>query len=422
MKKENAFCLSLLLSMMWLAIFPTDALAQSESVEINNKYYLVVAAFDKSRESNAQTFVRNLSDKGQQAQYTSIPGRRWFFVVLKGTDDFGEAMTQMYMNRKSGQHPKCWVYRNRAYDPNKKEMDPKPVEETPTTENESIPTEQDTTSVVSIESQDSIVKDNTTNAPEMVVGQEIEEIRIGPKRTTDAPGKMFYFNVFAEVTGDRLDGEVSIIDPHKVMLIKTVKGNRAYELRNHNSNPAFVLTCETFGFRKLQHEINYNSPFTDSEAPYVVGVNDTVVVNFEMIRYKKDDIFTLFHVYFHKDAEVMRRDSQFELDQLQNMMEANPNYKIRIHGHTNGNSFGKIVHRISDNQFFTLNDSNGSGKGSAKKLSETRADVLKEYLVSKGVADDRIETVGWGGKRMIYDKNSEQAKKNVRVEIEIIED
>ncbi len=57
---------------------------------------------------------------------------------------------------------------------------------------------------------------------------------------------------------------------------------------------------------------------------------------------------------------------------------------------------------------------------SAKDLSYNRAEVIKEYLVANGIAADRVEIKAWGGKRPIYDKRSANAKKNVRVEVEIL--
>jgi outer membrane protein OmpA-like peptidoglycan-associated protein len=55
-------------------------------------------------------------------------------------------------------------------------------------------------------------------------------------------------------------------------------------------------------------------------------------------------------------------------------------------------------------------------------LSYNRADVVKEYLVSKGIEPGRVSLKAWGGRRPLYDKNSANAKKNVRVVVEILED
>ena len=72
--------------------------------------------------------------------------------------------------------------------------------------------------------------------------------------------------------------------------------------------------------------------------------------------------------------------------------------------------------------FFSLANDVNDGSGSAKELSKQRALAIKEWLVSQGVAEDRIEIKAWGGGRMIHDKNSVNAKKNVRVDVEILEE
>jgi outer membrane protein OmpA-like peptidoglycan-associated protein len=42
--------------------------------------------------------------------------------------------------------------------------------------------------------------------------------------------------------------------------------------------------------------------------------------------------------------------------------------------------------------------------------------------VANGISSDRIEIKAWGGSRMIHDKTSVHARKNVRVEVEVLED
>ena len=47
---------------------------------------------------------------------------------------------------------------------------------------------------------------------------------------------------------------------------------------------------------------------------------------------------------------------------------------------------------------------------------------MKDYMASLGIDPNRMELKGWGGRRPIYDKNSANAKRNVRVAVEILED
>ncbi|MEM9858640.1 MAG: OmpA family protein, partial [Bacteroidota bacterium] len=83
----------------------------------------------------------------------------------------------------------------------------------------------------------------------------------------------------------------------------------------------------------------------------------------------------------------------------------------------------KIIHLDpEDKNFFSLKADHLETNGSAKKLSLFRAYTIQHWLIDQGIAENRMEIKGWGGKKMIYDKHDSQADKNVRVEIEITAD
>jgi outer membrane protein OmpA-like peptidoglycan-associated protein len=82
---------------------------------------------------------------------------------------------------------------------------------------------------------------------------------------------------------------------------------------------------------------------------------------------------------------------------------------------------GKILALGPNKNFFDM-EGTVQGQGSAKELSGQRAGVIKEYLVTNGIAAERIEVKAWGGKKPIFDKHSVNAMKNVRVEVEILND
>jgi outer membrane protein OmpA-like peptidoglycan-associated protein len=94
-------------------------------------------------------------------------------------------------------------------------------------------------------------------------------------------------------------------------------------------------------------------------------------------------------------------------------------YRIRLHGHTNGNYHGRIITRGDDKSLFTLEGAKNT-IGTAKDLSRLRAEIIKEFLVENGIAAERIEVKAWGGKRPLFDRHSVNAKRNVRVEVEIL--
>jgi outer membrane protein OmpA-like peptidoglycan-associated protein len=102
------------------------------------------------------------------------------------------------------------------------------------------------------------------------------------------------------------------------------------------------------------------------------------------------------------------------------MMTDNPSTKIVLHGHSNGNYHGKILGLGPEKNFFTMEGA-VQGMGTAKDLSQQRAETIKEYLLANGITADRIEVKAWGGKKPLYDKHSVNAKKNVRVEVEVVQ-
>ncbi|SET70108.1 WD40-like Beta Propeller Repeat [Hymenobacter actinosclerus] len=91
--------------------------------------------------------------------------------------------------------------------------------------------------------------------------------------------------------------------------------------------------------------------------------------------------------------------SYTELNRLARTLEDNPMVNIRLEGHT-------------DNQ------------GAANlnvKLSEDRVNEVKRYLVSRGVAERRISTIGFGGSRPRASNAQENTRKlNRRVEFTIV--
>ena len=135
---------------------------------------------------------------------------------------------------------------------------------------------------------------------------------------------------------------------------------------------------------------------------------------------KKGETETLNYIFFFRDAAVLRPESKYEVDRLVRLMKEHPTEKIKIHGHTNGNDNGKIIKmKKSSIDFFSL-DNTDEDSGSAEKLSELRANVIKDYLIVNGVASSRMSIKAWGGKKPLFDIDDAKAEANVRVEIEVL--
>ena len=109
----------------------------------------------------------------------------------------------------------------------------------------------------------------------------------------------------------------------------------------------------------------------------------------------------LNNLIFPQGKAVIDPKSFGELDEVAQMMKENTKMVIQLEGHT-------------DNQ--------GSSKANME-LSESRVEAVKKYLVSKGIAKDRIKTKALGGSQPLSNEMTQEARAmNRRVEMRILKD
>ena len=143
----------------------------------------------------------------------------------------------------------------------------------------------------------------------------------------------------------------------------------------------------------------------------------------QLVQADKGDVIIFENLLFHKNSSVLRKGSRDEMRRLHDALKGRAGLRIKIHGHTNGDFKGEIyLLAENDERFFKLSGKNKVVKGDDKLLSAERAKVIKRYLGTQGIDGDRIETQGWGDRRMLYPKGHLKAPLNRRVEIEVLED
>ncbi len=348
----------------------------------NASSYVVIGAF--AREDNAIKL-----SKREKAEYEINPIKQLFYVYVLKTEDHEQALGEARRLQRESRYKDAWVFSGTLGENGKGEdiiVKPEPiVVEQPKTEQPVEPKEEPPT------------------APAVNSAYE----------------KTFFFNVVYSSSGSKADGaEVTVIEPKSQRKEYVVKGNENVVIKPINQSGDIRLECDLVGYRKIIQTINFKSPDTTEG---VSIVDNRIIVPFNLVRLKKGDHTILYNVFFYKDAAIMRPESQFDLDGLLAMMQDNPRYKIRIHGHTNGGAAGKILEVGESGDFFSLNGAKEGG-GSAKKLSLKRAETIRNYLVKQGVEPTRMVTKAWGGKKPIYDKMHTQAAANVRVEVEVLEE
>lgn len=118
-----------------------------------------------------------------------------------------------------------------------------------------------------------------------------------------------------------------------------------------------------------------------------------------VIQAKKITIDQMIHFDF--DKYNIKKDSYGILNDVASILKANPQIKrIRIEGHTD--AIGTDAYNM--------------------KLSQRRANSVRDYLIQQGISADRLEAVGYGKSRPIAPNNTAAGRaQNRRVEFNVIE-
>lgn len=411
----------LFLSFLILISFGYSSYSQegtNTSAKLKSGYYLVVAAYSKSNIELADRFANSISTPDQKAYVAFFPKKNLYFVYLKYYTDFNESIRGLFQYRKNTVYKDCWVYImaqseiiDKARDKHISSISSMFADRFASLDN----------------SKDSLKKDQNAIKEEVKQVEnknDIKDTGIKNDEIKDSNfSKTLYLSLYDARTQVETVGSIDVIDAVNLQKIGAIDGNVISPLEDpKNGTGNLLLISNAFGFKRKQLDFNFYEPFED-DLNYITNIGDTIVVNFELQRYSKGDFMIMHNVYFFKDTSIMKPESQFELQQLLEMMKSNTNMKIRIHGHTNGNAPGPIKMFDSDSKnYFSLEATLKETTGSAKKLSELRAEIIRQYLLDNGIKASRMETKAWGGKSMIHDKHDAQAKQNVRVEIEFLTD
>jgi outer membrane protein OmpA-like peptidoglycan-associated protein len=125
-------------------------------------------------------------------------------------------------------------------------------------------------------------------------------------------------------------------------------------------------------------------------------ISEVQIIRLEPIQVKR---FVLQNMFFATDKTDILPTSDAALQELYNLLNDNPDIRIRIIGHTD--DVGKDDYNL--------------------RLSRGRSESVKKEMVKRGIASERIETAGRGELDPIVPNDSDEHRQmNRRVEIEIL--
>lgn len=372
--------------------FITLGFAQNAK-ELVPGYYTILGAYAGAREAYAQKYVEELKAKGLKADYGFNSGRDQYLIYTGYFSDLKSCLNDMREKRKAG-FPDAWV---RVVPGVIGSSSPQLA----TTANEQT--------------------EDTANATEKKDGYDPEywQPPIKQYKQMMLSNTEVFLSMYDKANNRIVDGKIQVVNAQTKKPIKDVNGNEYLYLPDPKGTGKLTLVCEVFGYKKIEYELNYQNPLADTVKPYVDLMGTTFVVSFDLERAEKGQLGTLGRVYFYDASAIMTPDSEYDLNSLLLYMQENPTRKVTLHGHTNGDYKGKITTMGPSKNFFALTSDVVSKNGSAKDLSYERGAAIKEWLISKGIDKNRIDVKSWGGEKPLYPTKGEEAKKNLRVEVEV---
>lgn len=375
-------------------------------------FYVVIGAY--AVEANAQRAALRAHELNYPAVYGYHSEKKFYYVYVRVSEDKQKAATTLTDLRKEGFRD-AWLFQGTLSGYSV----PNPVaNQAP----EVKPPAQDVQTISAPSSTGSL---NVSSSDVTSINDDIvksDSIPVQTPETTEKPvkpaGKGFVFKLVNQSTGNPVTGMVRLQESDRANQFRPYIGNDlVYVTPPVNRAGRWFIVCHVIGFKPLRTYFSYKD--AEKIEGVTIGGDQEVILPVPLERVKRGDYIEMEEVKFYTNSNLMTPESERELKELLAMMNENPGYKIRVHGHTNGTQGRDIVSWEEGQSLFQTDASNKRHTGSAKELSALRAESIKRYLVDNGIDEKRISTKGEGGVQMIYDPKGTLGALNDRVEVEV---
>ena len=211
------------------------------------------------------------------------------------------------------------------------------------------------------------------------------------------PAKLFG-NLLEMGSGKVLEGEVAIIDAESGAKIDSVNVMPADEGKFRLNPPL------EYG---KTYKVQIESPdYFKAEVPYKRSKGPLKVT---LLPQKRNINIVFKDINFYGNSDRFLPRATEPLQELLKVMKSYPSLVIQVDGHVNAAGFSLSV-----------------DEGDLQRhqdLSDRRARAVRVYLVNAGIKDERIQTKGFGARRMLFPNTIDEMEmmKNRRVEIKILD-
>ncbi|AWW30427.1 hypothetical protein DN752_10000 [Echinicola strongylocentroti] len=166
-------------------------------------------------------------------------------------------------------------------------------------------------------------------------------------------------------------------------------------------NADFTLIASKNGYftKSIPYSTVGKTPAQEDLIQDVTNVTlDTTIV---LDKLELEKAIVLENIYYDLDKADIRPDAAVELDKLVKILQDNPEIKIELSSHTDS--------RASDEY--------------NRDLSQRRAQSAVDYIISQGIAEDRLVAKGYGEDQPVIEnaQTEEEHQRNRRTEFKVIE-
>ncbi|MFM2285997.1 MAG: hypothetical protein RLZZ543_1494 [Bacteroidota bacterium] len=159
----------------------------------------------------------------------------------------------------------------------------------------------------------------------------------------------------------------------KVKLVNK-KTNELMEIFTDETGSYETVLVENTAWSLAANRIGYFSTSKSKAEVNAAGSGNRLVRDLKLLRLKEGGVIALEGIYYDLAKSDIRPDAAKVLDYVVQVMEENPSMVIELGSHT---------------------DARGSDENNLK-LSDARAKSAADYIVSKGIASNRISGKGYG--------------------------
>lgn len=223
--------------------------------------------------------------------------------------------------------------------------------------------------------------------------ENAERIRLASEKKKE--GDLVY-SVEVKLSKEPLGKNNEVFDKLKSQYVLTEKYVESANLYTYSVGDAKSLK-EVYPIYKDVQDKGYTDAIVKSDENNVISLDQALELESSVLKKK---IIRLVSTQFASGSADLEADGFYEITKLMRLMQKNPDIKVHISAHT---------------------DNDGTEDDNVA-LSLKRANTIVNYLVSKGIAADRVRAEGFGESQPIASNNTpEGKKKNRRVEISIIQ-